>query len=881
MTEQICKNIRHSLGLVIFLAFLPVVVVITTVRAAPPMGAAEPADSQVKSQVQAESNLLPVTVPTLTVECVDCPRRFSITNRSLQLDASGHPHFVYGDDHLYHAYHDGIAWHYETVDNATRVGLLASLALKGSYAYISYIDQIARVLKYAYQDASGWHTETVDVNSDSFWTDMTSIALDNADRPHIAYTYKGGVNHAYRDASGWHIQNAYQSSGSCGRYVSLAMDRDDDAHISHYCIWNPQGVLLYTYQDETGWHSQVIDNNLHAFGGYTSLALGPGGQPHISYHDANGQRLKYAYSDQTGWHFEIVESGSSVGRYASLVVDGAGVPHISYSRFNWGADLGYAYRVGENNWHLEAVQNTWALWGTSLSLDQNRFAHIAYFDNSSKNLMYARRNDSGWHLVAVDRSSEVGRVNSLALDASANPHVSYNDSLYEELKYAHKDAAGWYTRTVGKSDQAGGFNSLALDRDGHPHISYYDGDHYSLNYAYLDASGWHTQTVDSNIGAIQNYNSLALDSSGYGYIAYTDARNSDLRYAYQDVSGWHTQTVDSIGNVGTYPSLALDEQGYAHISYCDESHTALKYAYRTASGWHTPTIDAPIGWTCAPSLALDKQGNAYISYYNDYYGKKDLIYTFQTASGWFSQTVDSVGDVGNSSSLALDVQGFPHVSYYSADTYALRYAYQDEMGWHTRTVQENLGYKVVSSIKVDLCGYPHITYSDEFNGDLLYAYLPGCTQSAVDPAQGGNLVYTDTMSNTTSIQVPAEAVTQPISLLYTPLVTVTQPGGWRFAGNAFELKAFLDGDNLPGYTFQKPVTVTLHYSAAEVIGISEDTLILQTWDGSAWVDAACGLYQRHPDQNWLAVPICHLSRFALLGRAEETKIHLPLVLRKP
>ena len=67
----------------------------------------------------------------------------------------------------------------------------------------------------------------------------------------------------------------------------------------------------------------------------------------------------------------------------------------------------------------------------------------------------------------------------------------------------------------------------------------------------------------------------------------------------------------------------------------------------------------------------------------------------------------------------------------------------------------------------------------------------------------------------------------------------------------------------------KPVTITIHYSDADVTGIDEESLVLEYWDEfvGAWMDAACGAYDRHPDENWLAVPICHLTPFALLGSA--------------
>jgi hypothetical protein len=41
-------------------------------------------------------------------ECVDCPKYFTnMTDRSLRLDAAGHPRNAYGADYLYYAWHDG------------------------------------------------------------------------------------------------------------------------------------------------------------------------------------------------------------------------------------------------------------------------------------------------------------------------------------------------------------------------------------------------------------------------------------------------------------------------------------------------------------------------------------------------------------------------------------------------------------------------------------------------------------------------------------------------------------------------------------------------------------------------------------------------------
>ena len=155
-------------------------------------------------------------------------------------------------------------------------------------------------------------------------------------------------------------------------------------------------------------------------------------------------------------------------------------------------------------------------------------------------------------------------------------------------------------------------------------------------------------------------------------------------------------------------------------------------------------------------------------------------------------------------------------------------------------------------------------------------------QTLVDPDTGGTLVYTDTQGNPTTVEVPGEAVTESITLLFTPVSTPTQSisPNLRFAGHFFDLDAYLGNSLLPGFVFSKPVTITIHYSDADVQGVNEISLTLYYWDegSSAWVDAACGDYDRHPDENWLAVPICHLTKFGLAG-VRQYDIYLPLTLR--
>ena len=101
----------------------------------------------------------------------------------------------------------------------------------------------------------------------------------------------------------------------------------------------------------------------------------------------------------------------------------------------------------------------------------------------------------------------------------------------------------------------------------------------------------------------------------------------------------------------------------------------------------------------------------------------------------------------------------------------------------------------------------------------------------VDPSLGGLLIFTDTQGLTTTVQIPPGAVTRTTEITLTPILSPTEPISpqLRFGGHAFDLDAYWDGQHLISFTFETTVTVTIHYSDADVRGIFEDTLKLYRW----------------------------------------------------
>lgn len=222
-----------------------------------------------------------------------------------------------------------------------------------------------------------------------------------------------------------------------------------------------------------------------------------------------------------------------------------------------------------------------------------------------------------------------------------------------------------------------------------------------------------------------------------------------------------------------------------------------------------------------------------------------------------------------------------------------------------------------TNVRIDLSAYAGqevvlsfgniMSTADSLVGNVLFDYittepLPPVT-GAIDPETGGTVTFTDAQGSVTKITAPPGAVSAPVIVRFAPVADPGHPVPGTFANHAFDLDVFENliylpmitgngsaaSSSLPAgavdlveirqptshFTFTQPLTFTIWYTNSDVSLIDEATLKVYYWNETEWVDALqtcidAGIirdprYSSNPDENYVQLPVCHLSRFGLVG----------------
>ncbi len=134
------------------------------------------------------------------------------------------------------------------------------------------------------------------------------------------------------------------------------------------------------------------------------------------------------------------------------------------------------------------------------------------------------------------------------------------------------------------------------------------------------------------------------------------------------------------------------------------------------------------------------------------------------------------------------------------------------------------------------------------------------------------LSVTDTQGLTTTLLIPSGAVTTTVVLTLTPVLPLLVED-YQDAFHALTLAV------QPAVVWQRPLTLTITYSDADVAGVAEESLLL-LWQEGMWGDAvescaSSGDYVRRPDRNQLQLQVCAVGQYQLMAR--HPSIYLPVI----
>lgn len=162
---------------------------------------------------------------------------------------------------------------------------------------------------------------------------------------------------------------AVDTAGDVGRFSSLALDSNDEPHISYRTSTTRH--LKYARHEGGSWSVEDVDAIEGSFGSKTSIVVRENHEPAISYGSNNVEWLQYASRSAGVWTIETVLQEPGSAAYNSLRLDSFGVPHICHQ----GDDF-YHTRKAAGVWTTESILPAFGQWN-SLFIDGLDNLHLS------------------------------------------------------------------------------------------------------------------------------------------------------------------------------------------------------------------------------------------------------------------------------------------------------------------------------------------------------------------------------------------------------------------------------------------------------------------------------------------------------------------------
>lgn len=171
--------------------------------------------------------------------------------------------------------------------------------------------------------------------------DVTSIALDSAGQPVIAY--RDAKNGDLKVANYVEKDDAFNvvfvdndpltqvNFEDLGDFASIAVDEIDNYHVAYF---DRTGLALkYAEFDGSDWYVETVDRG--DVGYFASIAVRPDRSPVIAYFDKPLGAVKVAHKRRDGtWQVEIAANFGIAGQFVRLGLTDRGWPAVAYRELN-------------------------------------------------------------------------------------------------------------------------------------------------------------------------------------------------------------------------------------------------------------------------------------------------------------------------------------------------------------------------------------------------------------------------------------------------------------------------------------------------------------------------------------------------------------------
>ncbi len=535
---------------------------------------------------------------------------------ALALDGDGRPHVATTGStadftpFLLYAHASPAGWVSETIELEGNAAFYISLALdSGNRPVILYqaydTNHQDEILWLARREASGWTHQSL---AHAAHIVGSSLALDAADRAHVVFSDLEPARLVYLRQTGNGWQTRVESD--TGYVLSLALD---DAARPHIAYTNANEDIVYAVLGDAGWERTTIPMVGHA-GSHNTLLLDANGAAHISTLQY-AQGLYYATNRGGAWAAMPVAVEDPVGDRHALALDADDRPYLLYTQPSV-EELRWAVKDGDT-WATSLVADLSGLPLYELELaaaiGPNGVPWIAYVDEPGNALIVGTRPGGAWSLEPI---TTAGGDLALAVGHDNRPQLIMIQG--RQLVYWTQQGGVWRSEVISPAGVDIYSAYLALDSEDTPYVVYWASDGSMVKAVRQGENDWQTETLpvgDIVVG-------MALGPDGSLYLLTLTFRTEGhkppftfytLRLSEQVAGQWtHHDLFEDMynGEDSLAASLVVDVNGTVHIAARDASGQ-LHYDRRAADGqW---TSGSPEVYSGAFALAVGSDGQPRIS----------------------------------------------------------------------------------------------------------------------------------------------------------------------------------------------------------------------------------------------------------------------------